>query len=111
MKLLLDECVPRKLKHLLAGHDCRTASEAGYAGKQNGELLVLAERAGFDALLTLDRGIVKQQNLAGRNISLILLRVRSSRLSQIRPLVPALIELLARIRAGDVEIIGAEGTA
>jgi Domain of unknown function (DUF5615) len=41
MKLLLDECVPRKATFLLAadGHECQTAGEAGLAGKENGELL------------------------------------------------------------------------
>ena len=106
MKVLLDECVPRKLKRLLSDHWCQTVVEAGYAGKRNGELLELAERAGFEAFLTLDRGILHQQNFAGRRISLILLRSRSSRLSDIRPLVPALLDLLPKIVAGSVETIG-----
>jgi len=106
MKVLLDECVPRKLKRLLSGHWCQTVVEAGYAGKRNGELLALAEREGFEVLVTLDRGILHQQNFAGRRISLILLRSRSSRLSDIRPLVPALLDLLPKIAAGSVEKIG-----
>jgi hypothetical protein len=57
MRLLLDECVPRKLKNHLPGIECRTVPEAGLAGKKNGELLSLAEVAGFHALLTVDQGI------------------------------------------------------
>ena len=51
MRLLLDECVPRKLKSLFvaAGHDCETAREAGYGGLTNGELLAQAELL-FDVL-------------------------------------------------------------
>jgi hypothetical protein len=56
MKVLLDECIPRKLKSAFAEHDCMTAPEAGLAGKKNGVLLSLAESAGFDVFLTLDRG-------------------------------------------------------
>jgi hypothetical protein len=34
MKVLLDECIPRKLKSALAGHDCTTAPEAGLAARK-----------------------------------------------------------------------------
>ena len=57
MRILLDECVPRKLKRAVAPHICQTVPEAGFAGKSNGELLGLAEQAGFDVFLTLDKGI------------------------------------------------------
>ena len=65
MKILLDECVPRKLKPHLSGHTCLTASEAGYSGRKNGILLRLAEEAGYDVLITIDRGMETQQNLRG----------------------------------------------
>ncbi len=48
MRILLDECVPRKLKPHLANHICRTASEAGFSGKKNGVLLRLAEAEAYD---------------------------------------------------------------
>jgi hypothetical protein len=44
VRVLLDECLPRRLKHDLVGHDARTAPEMGWASKRNGELLRLAER-------------------------------------------------------------------
>lgn len=56
MRLLLDECIPRKLKAYLLGHECLTTPEAGWAGKKNGELLALAEGS-FDVFLTLDKGL------------------------------------------------------
>lgn len=46
MKVLLDECLPRKLKNSLTGHDCQTVLEAGFAAMKNGELLSLAEKTG-----------------------------------------------------------------
>lgn len=47
MRLLIDECVPRKLKFLFAagGHECVTVRDAGFGSKTNGELLALAENA------------------------------------------------------------------
>jgi hypothetical protein len=56
MKILIDECVPRKFKANLLGHDCLTVPEAGLAGTENGQLLSLAEQRGFEVFLTLDKG-------------------------------------------------------
>jgi predicted nuclease of predicted toxin-antitoxin system len=100
MKILLDECMPRKLKPLLSGHDVRTVAEAGYAGKKNGELLRLAEKEGFEVLLTLDQGVAYQQNLTGRKISVVVLRTKSSRLRDVKPLLGSCLSALPSVGAG-----------
>ena len=66
MKLLLDECIPWKVKSLFttAGHECQTVRDAGLSGKQSGELLSRAENE-FDVLITIDKKIPHQQNMAG----------------------------------------------
>jgi hypothetical protein len=45
MKILLDECIPRKFKYSLPDHECHTVPEAGLAGKKNRYLLDLPEKA------------------------------------------------------------------
>jgi predicted nuclease of predicted toxin-antitoxin system len=64
VKVLIDECTPKALKKHLTnhGHECLTIQEAGWSGKENGELLSLAETA-FDVLVTLDTNLRYQQNL------------------------------------------------
>jgi hypothetical protein len=64
MNVLLDECLPRKLKSSFPGHQCQTVPEAGLAGRNNGQLLVLAESAGFQVFLSIDEGLQYEQNLA-----------------------------------------------
>lgn len=54
MRVLFDECLPRRLKRDLVGHDVRTAPEMGWASKRNGELLALAVGQ-FEVFLTADR--------------------------------------------------------
>lgn len=76
MKILLDECLPRKLKYSFAEHECETVPEAGLAGETNGRLLSLAEFAGFDLFLTMDKGLPYQQNLSGRRIAVVIFRAR-----------------------------------
>jgi hypothetical protein len=106
MKVLLDECVPRRFKKSLIGHDCQTVPEAGFSGKKNGELLSLAEASGFEVFLTVDHGIPYQQNLAGREIAIILVRAKSNQLADLLPLADACLRSLESIKAGEVEFVG-----
>jgi hypothetical protein len=102
MKVLLDECVPRKFKSELLGHNCKTVPELGLSGKRNGELLSLAGAAGFEVFLTLDRGLEYQQNLRDHKLAVILIRGRSSRLSDLIVHVPELLAALSSIQPGQL---------
>ena len=106
MKLLLDECVPRKFKNALAGHDCRTVPDEGLAGKKNGELLALAEKAGFQVFITLDRGLEYEQNLRQRVIAILLIRAKTSRLSDLLPHSTEILRVLAAIQPGELAKVG-----
>jgi len=88
VRVLLDECLPRRLKRELPGHDARTAPEMGWASKRNGELLRLAERE-FDVFLTIDRTLHREQDLPRFDIAVIVLVARSNRLDDLRPLMSA----------------------
>src|SRR5947208_6958495 len=79
MKLLLDECLPRKLKFFFSerGHHCTTVREAGFGSKENGELLALAE-SNYDVLVTIDKNIRHQQNMTGRHIAILIIRAPSN---------------------------------
>lgn len=93
MRVLLDECLPRRLKRELAGHESRTAPEMGWASKRNGELLALAVGQ-FDAFLTADRNLSYQQDLSLFDIAVVVLVARSNRLDDSRPLMPRVLEKL-----------------
>ncbi|HKO03533.1 MAG TPA: DUF5615 family PIN-like protein [Candidatus Acidoferrales bacterium] len=102
MRVLLDECVPRKLKLRLPGHDCRTVPEAGRAGKKNGELLDLAERHNFEIFITMDKGLEFEQNMSGRRIAVLIFAARSNRLADLVPCIPACLEHLLSIHPGQL---------
>jgi len=101
MRILIDECLPRTLKRHFPGHYCRTVQEMGWFGKENGELLLLAERE-FDFLVTTDQGIPHQQNLSGRNIGLLLFYARSNKLKDLLPLLPDALVALSSPNIGRV---------
>ena len=107
MRILLDEDVPRPLRRDLVGHEVSTVPEMGWAGVKNGVLLGLATAAGFEVILTCDRGMEFQQNVSALDLALIVLAVPNKRLDTIRPLVPEILALLdATPRAGTVSVVG-----
>jgi hypothetical protein len=77
MKLLFDQGTPVPLRNHLRGHVVETAYEKGWNNIKNGELITLAEEAGFDALVTTDQNLRYQQNLTGRKISVVVLLTTS----------------------------------
>jgi hypothetical protein len=84
-----------------AGHTCQTVPEAGLAGKTNGELLRLAEGR-FDVFLTLDKGLPFQQNLQNLTIAIVILRAKSNNIRDLIPFVPGCLEILQKIKPGQV---------
>jgi predicted nuclease of predicted toxin-antitoxin system len=102
MKILMDECVPRGLKRALVNHKCSTVPEAGFAGKENGELLTLAQQHGFDVFLTVDKGFEFQQNLKNRPIAVLIMRGISAQIEDLLDLVPQCLSALATIKPGEI---------
>jgi len=108
MKILLDECVPQRLRNHFPGHECQSAQYAGFAGLENGDLLRAAEAAKFDVLLTVDRGFEYEQTLGRRQIAILILSTRSIRLQDLLPHVPNALVALQSIQPGQIVPVGLE---
>jgi hypothetical protein len=106
VRVLLDECLPRRLKRELVGHDAKTAPEMGWASKRNGELLALAAGQ-FDVFLTADRNLSYQQDVSSFDIAIVVLVARSNTFEDLRPLAPRVLEVLATAQRGAVTLVGA----
>jgi predicted nuclease of predicted toxin-antitoxin system len=106
MRVLLDECVPRKLRRELPGHDVKTVAEMGWSGTKNNALLRLAA-AQFDVLLTVDQGIPYQQNLPGLDLALVIVRAPNNDINDLRPKMPEVLRVLEVIQPGQVVHVGA----
>ena len=105
MRVLLDECLPRRLKRELVGHDVRTAPEMGWASKRNGELLRAAVAEAFDAFVTIDRKLPHQQNLSTFSIAVVLLEANSNTLPDLSPLIPEVLEVLPNAPKGHATVV------
>jgi hypothetical protein len=106
MKILIDECIPRRFKRNLAGHECITVPEAGLAGTKNGQLLTLAQERAFEVFLTIDRGFEFEQNLSGMSIAVMIVRAKSNRTRDLLPHAPACLAALDSIKPGELIRIG-----
>jgi hypothetical protein len=102
VRVLLDEQLPRQLAPLLTGHEVRTVQQQSWAGLKNGQLLDAAEAAGFTVLVTGDRNLPFQQNLAGRQLGVVVLCGASNAIEDLMPLVPAAISAIEVIQAGQL---------
>jgi len=76
------------------------------AGVRNGALLTRAARQ-FDAFVTVDRNLAFQQRIDALPFGVVVLRARSNRLSDLKPLVPALLQALQNLRPGEVKWVEA----
>lgn len=102
MRILLDECVPSRLRREFSGHEIRTVTEMGWSGRKNGALLRLMAGQNFDVLLTVDQSLRHQQNLQAAGVAVIVMVVGSNRLADLVPLVPSALISLESIQPGDV---------
>ncbi len=102
MRILLDECVPRPLRRELLGHDVKTVTSMGWAGKKNGELLRLMIKEGFTVFLTADQNLRYQQNLRDAGIALVVLVAKTNRLVDLQPLMKDVREALEEIKPGQL---------
>lgn len=107
MRILLDECLPKKLKEEFISHTTFTVQEKGWAGIKNGELLRRAENE-FEVWITADRNIEYQQNLSNFNIATIVLVAPRNQLEFLLPLTPRLHEVLQTIQPGQIVYIDSQ---
>lgn len=106
MRVLLDECLPRRLGLELTGHLVSTVPQAGWAGTSNGKLLELIAGQ-YDAFLTVDKNLPAQQKTAALPFGVVVLRAPSNQLADLRPFVAQILSALSTLKPGMVVIVPA----
>jgi len=104
MRVLLDECLPKKLKAHIAADLVKTVPEAGWAGKQNGELLRLAEKD-FDVLVTNDQNIEHQQVISRFDLAFVVLVAPTNDIVDLLPMMDRLAQMLGNLEPGTIEYV------
>ena len=107
MRILLDECLPVRLRHEIPGHDVVTVKQAGWLGVKNGKLLKLITDSGaFEVFVTVDKNLPKQQNVRLLSFAIFVLRAKSNRFEDVQPLMSELVSCLPQAKPGIVFEIG-----
>jgi predicted nuclease of predicted toxin-antitoxin system len=101
MKILIDECLPRKLKWEFSEHEVQTVPEAGWSGKKNGELLRLMSGV-YDVFVTVDSNMQYQQVLKTMPVGFLVLSARNNTLEALMPLMERARIALQSLTAGQV---------
>ena len=102
MRILLDESVPARLGRMLVGHEVKSVQRQGWSGIKNGKLLALAATE-FDVLLTADKGIEYQQNLATLPVAVLIVLANSNRLGDMAGSVPNILIALTNLQPRAVQ--------
>jgi predicted nuclease of predicted toxin-antitoxin system len=105
VKVLLDACVPHWLRKELTGYEVETARFAGLDHLSDTDLLAAIESR-FNVLVTLERNLTFQQKIAGRSISVIVLRMAEQTPEAFRALLPPLVEAIRGASSGHVHVVG-----
>ena len=107
MRLLLDECVPARLRKALPSHQVSTVGLEGWSGVKNGKLLALAASK-FDAFITVDKNLPYQQNTSNLPVAVVVLDTLSNELPYLLPLIPALEVALGNLEVGSYVLLRSE---
>jgi predicted nuclease of predicted toxin-antitoxin system len=106
MRIILDECMPARLRRDLPGHQVQTVPRAGWAGIKNGKLLrLIADSSQFDIFLTMDKSLPHQQQLKAFPFAVVILRAASNSIEDARTLMPEFLRRLAEFQPGHVYVL------
>ena len=89
MKILLDECVTKRLKTYLEEFEVFTVRELGLSGIKNGKLMTYCVEHNFDILLTIDKNLMFQQNLENYPLTIVVFNSYTSKLDELITFLPA----------------------
>jgi predicted nuclease of predicted toxin-antitoxin system len=106
MKILLDECIDRRLSKEFLEYEIKTVPQMKWAGIKDGELLALAAQE-FDVFITVDRNLSFQQNIPQFDIAVIVLQAQSNRLADLKPIAPKILAILGKAIKGKATLVSA----
>jgi predicted nuclease of predicted toxin-antitoxin system len=102
MKIIIDECLPKRLKNLLPDYDVQTVPQMGLAGSKDTALLDALDARKIDVFITIDGNIEYQQNFSGRVFGTVVIRAVSNRFQDLVALESALLTALQQATPGNI---------
>ena len=105
MKILLDECVTKRLKKHLEEFEVLTVRELNLSGIKNGKLMTFCVENNFDILLTIDKNLLFQQNFDHYPLTIVVLDCQTSKIEELVTLIPSFKSQIDKFRKHKAYII------
>ena len=87
-KVLLDENLPVKIKYRLQDVcEIYTVTDKNWNALENGDLIDVMQQDSFDYLITSDKNLQYQQNLAKYSIGFIVLNIKDNNYETVLPML------------------------
>ena len=109
MRVLFDHNVNSHFRRKLPAHDIKTAREMRWDKLANGNLLQAAAKSTFGAVLSLDKNLRYEQNLAKLPIPVVVLDSPSNALADLIPFAPHIDSLLKGRLENVLYVVGPDG--
>lgn len=105
MKILLDECITKRMKNHLEEFDAYSVQELGLSGIKNGKLMAYCAENNFDILLTIDKNLMHQQNLDKYPVTIAVLNSTSSKIEELVTFLPSFKKQVSNFKRFEAYII------
>ncbi|HIP02523.1 MAG TPA: hypothetical protein EYG75_03310 [Campylobacterales bacterium] len=102
MKIIVDECLPKRLIRFFSEDDVHTVPQIGLGGYKNSELLKELDKRNIDVFITIDGNIEYQQQFKNRVFGTIIIRAVSNRFADLEHFEKVLQETIQTITAGSI---------
>jgi predicted nuclease of predicted toxin-antitoxin system len=102
MRIIIDECLPKRVGRFFPGHEVYTVPQIGLSGFKDGELLESLAKRGIDCFVTIDGNMEYQQRLSLQPFATIVVRSHSNRFADLVPLARLLRGALSEIAPGKI---------
>jgi len=83
MKIIIDECLPKRLTRFFAKHEAWTVPQIKLNGFKDGDLLDELDKREIDVFVTIDGNIEFQQQFQNRKFGTIIIRSASNRFANL----------------------------
>lgn len=102
MKIIVDECLPKRVTSFFEEHEAYTVPQIGLSGTKDTELLEELHSKGIDIFITIDGNIEYQQQFQNRCFGTIIIRSVSNRFLDLIHYKEQILNAITNIQAGEI---------
>jgi len=102
MKIIVDECLPKRVTSFFPNEDAYTVAQIGLSGSTDTLLLSELDTKSIDVFITIDGNIEYQQQFKNRVFGTIVIRSVSNRYSDLLHLKDKIVLAASQVKAGEI---------